>query len=761
MSLFAEFQSLADEQWVVGAVNYDEDLHFSSYYLRASLRSSDEISVGYRYIAGFYENGNETYYLLRRECEEVANELLRHATHDPEWLANVLREVISHSAGLETLFDEGTTAEMLRRYTNGELVALYERHHAKNTTMYRWARLPEALDRGVLTFTTYLRDYLNARDVPVEATDEIFLRLTQPTSESVLAEELINFQRLVDATRGYLADKPLAPTSPGRLRMILPPPILGALQEHVRRWRYLNYHGYGRRELGHLDDYLLRLLAALENPAKEVRVAGIRSRLAHNADARVELCRKHHIDNDHMRLFELYAQIGSAKLYRRFRQITNFYYLDLLLAEIALRLGVPEWCVRCLLPQEIVASIRERRPLPVDIHDRGGSCAFLLTEKEELLISSKADIDTLRQLLQAAAYEEHRPGTLRGVVASPGHVIAPCKILIRADAETTDFEAGEILVSEATDPDLLPFLPIAAGVLTEQGGVTSHAAVICRELGVPAVLGIRDLLKTVHDGDILEMDGRDGTVTVLSPSALPSGVVLGPSKSDTPGMGGKAAGLLRLRDAGLPVPPFELLSYSGVKSILDANTESAIADLAQWLRYRLRLGSGETLALRSSAIGEDMATQSHAGAFRSILNVTPALLSTALREFVRLNDLLEGGYQGTIIVQRMLNPLVGGVCITSDPQIHNGTVTIIEMAMGGNQAITSGSITPARILIDRDTNDIIESTAHDVVTKISPLQLATFCRGLEAMFHGPVDVEWASDSDGLMLLQVRNVTSRS
>ena len=74
---------------------------------------------------------------------------------------------------------------------------------------------------------------------------------------------------------------------------------------------------------------------------------------------------------------------------------------------------------------------------------------------------------------------------------------------------------GDILVSIASDPDIVPAMKKAAAIVTEQGGVTSHAAIVSRELGIPCVIGTKIATKVLKDGDIVEVDATKGTVRKL------------------------------------------------------------------------------------------------------------------------------------------------------------------------------------------------------------------------------------------------------
>ncbi len=232
--------AVANGDWLVGAVNYDEDLHFSSYYLRASTpQQAAPYYPGYGTILAFYEDFTERYYLQRADCRAAAEVLTRKAVDDPDWLGDMLEAIVDGCNELDGVFPSGMTAASLARLDTAEIVALYEAHHRQHSKLYVLARVPEALDRGVNYFTNYLRSHLETLGVHAERVDETFNRLTQPVSASVLAQYIIEFDRLLLSVR---RDRHI------RSRMIAYPQkarILGShhLMEHVReftaRWKYL------------------------------------------------------------------------------------------------------------------------------------------------------------------------------------------------------------------------------------------------------------------------------------------------------------------------------------------------------------------------------------------------------------------------------------------------------------------------------------------------------------------------------------------
>ena len=108
-------------------------------------------------------------------------------------------------------------------------------------------------------------------------------------------------------------------------------------------------------------------------------------------------------------------------------------------------------------------------------------------------------------------FEPDSDGTLRGTGASAGVVRGPARVVFGPE----DFDRvvrGDIIVAPASNPGWVPLFSIAAGFVTDTGGVLSHAAVVAREFGLPAVVGMGDATKRIADGRIVEIDGAAGLV---------------------------------------------------------------------------------------------------------------------------------------------------------------------------------------------------------------------------------------------------------
>jgi rifampicin phosphotransferase len=115
----------------------------------------------------------------------------------------------------------------------------------------------------------------------------------------------------------------------------------------------------------------------------------------------------------------------------------------------------------------------------------------------------------------AAAHAGAAPGDLVGTPASAGTATAPARVIL--DPVGAQLEPGEILVAPSTDPGWTPLFLTAGGLVMEMGGPNSHGAVVAREYGIPAVVGVADATVRLSTGDLVTVDGAAGLVHTTGP----------------------------------------------------------------------------------------------------------------------------------------------------------------------------------------------------------------------------------------------------
>jgi phosphohistidine swiveling domain-containing protein len=110
---------------------------------------------------------------------------------------------------------------------------------------------------------------------------------------------------------------------------------------------------------------------------------------------------------------------------------------------------------------------------------------------------------------------------ITGMVANKGIVRAKARVVHVKDLasftkDSSLFQTGEILVTTMTSPLMVPLIEKAAGIITDEGGICSHAAVISREFGVPCIIGTKGASFVINTGDEIELDANKGTVKILN-----------------------------------------------------------------------------------------------------------------------------------------------------------------------------------------------------------------------------------------------------
>jgi pyruvate,water dikinase len=115
---------------------------------------------------------------------------------------------------------------------------------------------------------------------------------------------------------------------------------------------------------------------------------------------------------------------------------------------------------------------------------------------------------------KATSFETPEGDFVRGIGCCAGLVRGRARVVRNPRGVT--LQAGEILVAQQTDPGWVMLFPAAAGVLVERGSLLSHSAIVSREMRIPSVVSIRGLMDWVEDGELLELDGKEGTVRKVS-----------------------------------------------------------------------------------------------------------------------------------------------------------------------------------------------------------------------------------------------------
>ncbi|GAI96058.1 unnamed protein product, partial [marine sediment metagenome] len=107
--------------------------------------------------------------------------------------------------------------------------------------------------------------------------------------------------------------------------------------------------------------------------------------------------------------------------------------------------------------------------------------------------------------------EEKKEIFIRGNTANRGKAKGPVKV-VKYSPDCSKIEKGDILVASMTTPEFVGAMRRAAAIITDEGGITCHAAIVSRELNIPCVIGTKIATKVLKDGDKVEVDANRGVV---------------------------------------------------------------------------------------------------------------------------------------------------------------------------------------------------------------------------------------------------------
>ncbi|MDD5731776.1 MAG: PEP-utilizing enzyme [Patescibacteria group bacterium] len=103
---------------------------------------------------------------------------------------------------------------------------------------------------------------------------------------------------------------------------------------------------------------------------------------------------------------------------------------------------------------------------------------------------------------------------VKGQVAYPGKIIGRARLVLTSDLNS-DFGEGDVLIAATTNPTLMSLIKKAGAIVTDEGGITCHAAIISRELKKPCIIGTKFATHAFKDGDLVEVDANNGIVKII------------------------------------------------------------------------------------------------------------------------------------------------------------------------------------------------------------------------------------------------------
>ncbi len=216
-------------------------------------------------------------------------------------------------------------------------------------------------------------------------------------------------------------------------------------------------------------------------------------------------------DLDYLLMAQRFVYIKDARDdYRR----QSVYFALPFFEEIGRRMGFVRRDVSFLQQVEVIGFLEGKIKISkAIIAQRKKGFVLYLDKKKKFICLVGDDMKRALKLFKLLP-EEEKFKELVGTVASGGKVTGRV-IIVRGVKDLSKVKKGNILVAPSTHPDYVPAMRRAAAIVTDEGGITSHAAIVSREFGIPCIVGTKNATKFLKDGDRIEVDGIEGLVKNL------------------------------------------------------------------------------------------------------------------------------------------------------------------------------------------------------------------------------------------------------
>ncbi len=446
----------------------------------------------------------------------LGNYSLKRVINDVSFYKTVIRELRRHSGEL-LAFCEGVSHKDLKSPSNQELADMYSEYIDRLRGMRLWGWVMPFLD-GVVEEVSMsdfilekLRAHLAAQGKTDEAAHYYSLLSSSEKKSAVQTEEIARLKLLDKLLQSKDAADIKADIEAGRHTGFIDQyPKEGKLvTAHLQKFNWLTYAYVGPiMQIEHLFPLLKENLKG-GDPQKQLQL--IEDHYGSIKQRKKELTHELKLPKDLQYLLRLSSELMYIKDYRKGVYQKSYVLMDIVLEEIAQRVGLSMKELKYLVETEVQEMLRAGRDYKNVINQRLELCCLHIHNGlVEVWEGAKAEA-----MIDEFIGNEDIPSTdiqeLKGMPAYTGKVTGVVRVVLVA-SDVAKFNEGEILVSSATNPDLVLAMKKAAAIVTDTGGITSHAAIVSREMKKPCVVGTRIATRVLKDGDMVEVDAYTGIV---------------------------------------------------------------------------------------------------------------------------------------------------------------------------------------------------------------------------------------------------------
>ncbi len=455
-------------------------------YLKGQQRVDRLFNISFRYKNLKWVDGS--LYYSDAENREFMEEISYIIDKDPEKFNKIVEDNIKAAERLNILILKIRNID-LKTITKEEIIALFKEYTDLKIDFYGFWAI------NVPTGWVIERKVREEIAKKTENVDEHFPSLIYPNKELELFQEMIELYKI-----GAFIEDIDAALLEDTEEMMKNKAIIDLLEIHTEKYAWLNstYHindpctikTFIDRLKQHRD-YESKLYSTIENREK---IEGEIQNLITNLS----------LDEKAQKLIHIMRSVVFLRNFEKENANKNQFLVEPLIIELARRLDIDRDIVLSMTDEEIIDALQKERVDIDEIKKRLENFAIIVKDSR-MTIDLKPKADEKEEILDKE---------IKGNVACKGTVEGIVKV-VKDRSEISKVKKGEILVTSMTTPDFVPAMEKAAAIITDEGGITCHAAIVSRELATPCIIGTKNATKILKDGDKVRVDAEKGIVLFI------------------------------------------------------------------------------------------------------------------------------------------------------------------------------------------------------------------------------------------------------
>lgn len=329
--------------------------------------------------------------------------------------------------------------------------------------------------------------------------DEFLNIILSPEKKSAIFLQTLDILKLADKIKNNKIEKHV---------------IQNEFQSLVKKYSYFSILNFDEEPLG--EDYFrneINKILGNRNINPKTEIERINDQFKQNAEQYKKIIKILENEIELAKLADACHNIAYYRDHRNDIRREGYLYARELYIEIAKRLNMNLANLLFMTRDEIRESLKKEAPIVNDstLENRKKFSALALIDKKLHFIFDHKTISDLLQLIEPRITVDE----FRGVAASPGKVTGKVKIIFNVGKEAQKLKQGNILVTSMTNLDFVPLMSKAAAIVTDEGGLLCHAAIVCREMKKPCIVGTNIATKVLKDDDVIEVHANHGLIKII------------------------------------------------------------------------------------------------------------------------------------------------------------------------------------------------------------------------------------------------------